>query len=187
MQNSAYVALPIVCQRIYSDVLWHFTTVQTEPETAHPHPWLSRPWLLSYPCYDIHMEGSALLFLTFVWALLPSFCLHSSRDSKPCAGLNIYGKVGSRGLTRHRGHSWPLCLQSHSLSEEDNPPHIMCVVRKPGGPSTSYVELSTRLLSVRAGLEDSLSFVVLSSPLYAPIAAGLQLIPGCAGKAHCSS
>lgn len=182
MQNSAYVALPIVCQRIYSDVLWHFTTIQSEPETAHPHPWLSLPWLLSRPCYDIHMEGSALLFLKFVWAVLPSFCLHSSRDSKPCAGLNIHGKVGSRGLTWHRGHSWPLCLQSHSLSVKRTTLPTQCVL---SGSLGVPAPLCWAFHKASVCQSWSWGFSVLCCSI--TIAAGLQLIPGRAGKAHCSA
>lgn len=174
MQNSEYLALPIVCQRIYSDVLWHYMVLYSRTVWAWsspPHPWSSLPWLLSRACYDIHMEGSVLLFLRFVWAVLPFFCLHSGRDSKPCAGLSIHGKVGSRGTVV----SWPLCLQSRSLCEEDNPPHTMCVVRKPGGPSTSYDELSTGFLSVLRIL--CLSLFYLSSPLYAPHSSGVTANP----------
>lgn len=155
---------------------------------------LKQPTLIpDHPCHDcfhVHIMTWRVLLSSFLGLLgcfthfLPAFQQRLKATCRP-----ERRKVGSQGLTRHRGQLTLVPAVPQSLWRGQPSPHTMCAVRKPEVPSTSYVELSTRLLSVRAGLEDSLSFLVLSfkSFICAPEQRRLQLIPGHAGKAHCSA
>lgn len=187
MQNSEYLALPIVCQRIYSDVLWHYMVLYNRTVWAWnsppPHLWSSLPWLLSRACYDIHMEGSALLFLRLFGLFYPlSACIQAETQS------HVQAWTWESGLLRPNPASWPVdpCARSPAVSVKRTTLHTQCVLSGSLGVS------APRMLSFPQGFYLSWGFSVFPCSIFqvlytGPIAAGLQLNPGHAEKAHCSA
>lgn len=161
MQNSEYLALSIVCQRIYSDVLWHYVvlynrTVWVWNSSPPPHLWSSLPWLLSHACYDIHMEGSALLFLRLFGLFDPlSACIPAETQS------HVQAWTWESGLPRPNPAPWSVdpCARSPAVSVKRTTLPTQCVL---SGSLGSQHLLCWAFYKVSICLEDSLSFLVLS-------------------------
>lgn len=176
MQNSEYLALPIVCQRICSDVLWHFTTVQAEPETARSRLCL---WSSRHICFHVHVTTSTWRVLLFSFLglfglLYPlSACIPAETQS------HVQASTWESGLVRPKQAPWSQLTLVPAVSVKRTTLPTQCVLsgslRFPAPLMLNSPQGFCLSELVLRSLCPSLSY--LSNPLYAPHSSGVTANP----------